>query len=249
MSESPPREPDVAAPDPGATPGTTTPVRERKDGYFLNDEWVPRGQGPDRTPPSWAERLDARFGSRWRDRRFQAVVGGGLLVLLLLVVVATSGSGPARMPDQERDFLSAIERGQQAVSEGNDLTLVTAARDRASQICPELGDGAADDWVGTIEDVGTVFGGKQGHLTVALGHDVELRTWDRESADPKGRTLIDPNSDLYRDLADLGTGDRVRFSGAFLPKGASCLHETSVFPKNGMLTPGFVFRFTAVAPR
>ncbi|MET0840063.1 MAG: hypothetical protein ABWY19_14875 [Marmoricola sp.] len=245
MSESPPREPDDAAPP----AGTSTPVRERGDGYMLNNVWVPRGKGPDRTPLTWSERLDARFGDRWRDHRFQAVAGGVLLVLVLVVVGATSGSGPARMPDAQRDFLSAVERGQTAVSEGNDLTLVTAARDRASQICPALDDGRVEDWVGTIKDVGTVVGGKQGHLTLALGHDVELRTWDRSSDDAQDHTLIDPNSDLYRDLADLGAGDRVRFSGSFRPRGASCLHETSLFAKNGMLTPGFVFRFTAVAPR
>src|SRR6187397_1020498 len=105
MSESPPREPDDAAPP----AGTSTPVRERGDGYMLNNVWVPRGKGPDRTPLTWSERLDARFGDRWRDHRFQAVAGGVLLVLVLVVVGATSGSGPARMPDAQRDFLSAVE--------------------------------------------------------------------------------------------------------------------------------------------
>jgi hypothetical protein len=245
MSEPPPEE----APGSDEPARGPVPVRERRDGYYLNDEWVPRGQGPDRTPPTWAERLDHRLGPRWRDRRVQAGAGAALIGIVLAVVVAASGSGPARMPDEQKDFLAAVERGQDAVSEGNDLTLVTAARDRASQICPELGDGQVQDWVGTIEDVGTVFGGKQAHLTVSLGHDVELRTWSRVSQDGRDHTLVDPNSDLYRDLADLGAGDPVRFSGAFRPRGASCLHETSLFPKNGMLTPGFVFRFTAVGPR
>ena len=40
----------------------------------------------------------------------------------------------------------------------------------------------------------------------------------------------------------------MRFSGTFVPKGATCVNETSVFARNGMLTPGFLFRFTAVGP-
>ncbi len=109
--------------------------------------------------------------------------------------------------------------------------------------------GAVEHWVGTITKVGTVFGGKEGHVSVAVGNDAHLRTWDRASEDAKDHTLVDPNSDVYRALADLKAGDRVRFSGAFVPKGTSCLRETSLFARNGMLTPGFVFRFTEVGPR
>ena len=76
-----------------------------------------------------------------------------------------------------------------------------------------------------------------------------MRTWSRESDDAEDHTLIDPNSDVYRALANLKSGDRVQFDGVFRPHGATCIHETSIFAKNGMLTPSFVFAFTAVAPR
>lgn len=241
MSEPPPREADDDR--------TLVPVRERVDGYYRNGTWVPRGSEPDPQPPGWRERLEARFGIRLDDRRLWLAAAGVLLVVVVIVAVANRG-GPARKPQEERDFLAAVERGQSAVKDGNDITLVTAARDRASAVCTLLPHGGTvEDWVGTISKVGTVFGGKQGEVTVALGSDVQLRTWSRESEDAKDHTLVDPNSDVYRALADLKSGDKVRFSGAFVPHGATCIHETSLFARNGMLTPSFVFRFTEVGPR
>lgn len=244
MSEPPPREDEDAR--------TATPVRQRPDGYFLNDQWVRRDAGLDDEQPSSLERLrqvwGTGLGERWQDRRVRIGVGAAL-ALLVVLVIATSGSEPVRMPADERAFLDAVRQGQDAVREGNDLTLVTARRDRASAICPALGDGQVSGWVGTIADVSTVSSGAKGHLTVRLAEGVQLRTWERASEDSRDRTLIDPNSDLYRTLAELDAGDQVRFAGDFRPRGASCLHETSVFAKNGMLTPSFVFRFTDVARR
>jgi hypothetical protein len=242
MSESPPRETDENR--------TTVPVRDRVDGYYRNGTWVARDANPDPRPPSWRERLEARFGSRWKERRFWLPAAGVLVVLILLMLISAGGS-PATAPETQQKFLDAVKRGQTAVRDGNDITLVTAARDRASDICAELRPrrGVVEGWVGTLEEVGTVFGGNRGEVSVALGNDVKVHTWSRESEDTKDKTLVDPNSDVYRDLADLESGDKVTFSGVFVPRGAACFQETSVFDRNGMLTPGFIFRFTAVAPR
>jgi hypothetical protein len=245
MSEPPPRDPDTDT----EADRTPVPVRERVDGYFRNGVWVPRGTEPDPQPASWRERLESRYGIRLQDRRLWIGAAGVLLVLVVVAVIANGGA-PARKPREEREFLKAVQHGQTAVKEGNDITLVTAARDRASAVCALLPPGGAvKDWVGTLTKVDTVLGGKKGQVAVKVADDVQLHTWSRESEDTKAHTLVDPNSDVYRDLADLTSGDQVRFSGAFVPKGATCIHETSLFARNGMLTPGFVFRFTAVGPR
>jgi hypothetical protein len=246
MSESPPRELEGdRAPD-----RAPVPVRERADGYFRNGVWVPRGSEPDPDPPGWRERLESRLRIRLDDRRLWAAAAGVLVVIVILVAVAHRG-GPVRTPEQERAFLEAVARGQAAVRKGNDLTVVTAERDRRSEVCPLLAptDGAVHDWIGTVGKVGTVLGGDKGHAQVKIADDVTLKTWSRQSEDEKDQTLVDPNSDVYRTFADLKRGDEVRFTGKFLPDGSRCLHETSLFDRNGMLTPGFVFRFTAVAPR
>jgi hypothetical protein len=241
MSEPPPREPDDDR--------TPVPVRERGDGYFRNGTWVPRGTEPDPQPPGWREQVESRLGISLDDRRLWMAAGGVLALLILVVVIVNAGS-PTRRPQEERDFLTAVKHGQTAVKDGNDITLVTAARDRASAVCALLPrGGAVEDWVGTISRVGTVFGGKQGQLEISLGNDVHVRTWSRASEDAKDHTLVDPNSDVYRALADLKSDDQVRFSGSFVPRGATCVHETSLFARNGMLTPSFVFRFTEVGPR
>jgi hypothetical protein len=245
MSEPPPRElEDGPAPD-----RAPVPVRERVDGYFRNGVWVPRGSEPDPSPPGWREQLESRFGIRLDDRRLWVAAAGVVVAVALVVTIANRG-GPMRAPQEERDFLSAVKHGQDAVRKGNDLTLVTAARDRASEVCALLPPGGeVENWFGTISRVGTVFGSKLGEVQVKISDDVTLKTWARESEDGKDKTLVDPNSDVYRALAGLTSGAKVRFTGTFRPDGSSCIHETSLFARNGMLTPGFVFRFTAVAPR
>ncbi len=242
MSEQSPRE--------SGENRTTVPVRDRADGYYRNGTWVSRDANPDPQPLTWRERLEARFGDRWKERRFWMPAAGVLVVLIVLMVIGSSGS-PAKEPGSQRDFLDAVKVGQTAAREGNDITLVTAARDRNSDICGQLraSRGRINDWVGTLQKVGTVFGGKQGEVSVSLDNDVKLHTWSRESEDAKDHTLVDPNSDVYRQLAELKSGDEVKFTGVFVPRGPTCIQETSVFDRNGMLTPGFIFRFTAIAPR
>ena len=247
MSESPPRELDDDR--------TPVPVRERADGYYRNGEWVPRNPLPDPPPAGVRERLDRwlqeRFGTGLDDRRVQgAAVAIAAVLLLLLVLALNRGAAPAKRPEQERKLLDAVAVGQQAVQEGNDLTVVTAARDRNSTICGLLPEGGrVKDWVGTITDLGKVTGGDQGHLTVSIGNSTKLRTWSHASEDTSDHTLVDSHSDVYQALADLNEGDRVRFSGTFRHEAGSCVHETSLFDRNGMQTPSFLFRFTAVDPR
>jgi hypothetical protein len=247
MSEPPPREANTDTD--ASTDRAPVPVRERADGYFRNGAWVPRDAEPDPMPPGWREWFESRVNLREVDRRIWFGAVGVVVVLVLLLVITHQGS-PAQVPKQERDFLTAVRHGQTAVRNGNDITLVTAARKRASEACALLPrGGGVDDWVGTLTKVGTVSGGKQGQVAVKIADGVQLHTWTRGSEDAKDHTLVDPNSDVYQVLADLKSGDEVRFSGSFARKGATCLHETSLFARNGMLTPGFVFRFTAVAPR
>jgi hypothetical protein len=226
---------------------TLVPVRERADGYFRNGIWVPRGTEPDPQPQGWRERLESTYKIRLEDRRLWVGAAAVLLVLVVVMVLSSSGS-PQEAPKAQRDFLAAVRHGQTQVRNGNDITLVTAARERASRACEHLPRGGkVENWIGTLTKVGTVFGGNQGEVAVSLGDGVKLRTWNHKSEDTKDHTLVDSHSDVYQELAKRKTGDRVVFSGTFVPKGPVCLHETSLFARNGMLTPGFVFRFTSVA--
>ena len=116
------------------------------------------------------------------------------VVVTVLVIVGWSRERQllARVaPSRSATSSTSSSDGQTAVREGNDITLVTAARDRAGAACAPCcrATGRVEDWVGTIEEVGTVSGGKQGQLS---GDDQlttsSCDTWSRESEDAKRPT-------------------------------------------------------------
>jgi hypothetical protein len=189
---------------------------------------------------SWRDRRDRRD----RRRLWPWVAAG---VALLVAVLLLRGGQPDTAPQEQQAFLAAVQRAQREVREGNDLTVVTARRERRQVVCGLLGPRReVQEWVGTVEHIGTTLGGDDGVLRVSLGHDVDLKTQGAGWGDDAGRTLIRPGSEVYDSLADLDEGDPVVFSGTFVPKGRSCLQETSVRDRNGILTPDFVFRFSSV---
>jgi hypothetical protein len=229
--------------------------REIPPGYRMqNGELVPAEQPAitrimptpkDVRRPRWPRRPRRSWGNI--PGYWPIVATLGALVLFLAVIAFNS---PDSVPEQQRHFLTIVKQGQDAVRHGNDITLVTASRQRARDTCSLLPrDLAVTDWIGTITDVGTVSGGEAGVLRVAIGDDVEVKTWTDEGDDRRDHTLIDPDSSVYHSLSTLQEGNGIRFSGTFVPRPGTCLQETSLFARNGMLTPDFIFRFTSVAPR
>jgi hypothetical protein len=227
-------------------------AREIPPGYRMhNGELVPAEQ------PAITRLMPAPKKSRsgtWRSRLpdFAGKTPGyvpiaATLVALLLFLLVIALNSPQSLPEQERHFLTIVKRGQDAVRHGNDVTLVTAKRRRAEEICELLPrDLKASKWQGTVSEVGTVSGSEAGDLRVAIGDGVEVKTWTSPGDDKRDHTLVSPKSPLYDSLAKLRKGEKVTFTGTFAPRPATCVQETSIFAKNGMLTPDFIFRFTAV---
>ena len=178
---------------------------------------------------------------------------GAVGVLLGLVLVATVvrwiSAPDDPLPVQQQRFLAAVAHGAERVREGNEVTVVEARRERRRAICTLLGDRPVRDWEGTLTDIDTTLGGEDGMITVKVGEDAELRTSNPLLAAEDERSVIRPGTSAFSEIADLQDGDRVRFSGRFLAGEDGCFQETSLRARNGMLTPGFVFRFTAVEPR
>ena len=83
-------------------------------------------------------------------------------------------------------------------------------------------------------------------ITVALGSDTDLSTGSGTGTEK--RMLLLPGTGVYRSVSKLHDGDRVAFAGTFVRSGTSCVKETSIRPRNGMLTPTFLFVFSSVAP-
>ncbi len=184
-----------------------------------------------------------------RSRWWKA--GGALLAVLVLglVVAGIVSRSGEDLPTQQERFVAAVVHGQDRVRDGNDVTVVDARLERDRTICDGLPRrGKVSDWVGRIKEIDTPLVGDAGMVTVALGHDIELKTSSSLLAPAGESTGLQPGSEVFTAVANLHDGDTVRFGGYFVPAGGSCIKETSIRDRNGMLTPGFVFRFTSIAP-
>jgi hypothetical protein len=218
----------------------------------------PPPEGPQRIPPGYVllnERLVSRdemavtpTGSPDRRRWWYVAAGIGALLVVLAIGRALTSPGD-RVPEQQQQFMEAVRVGQERVRDGNEVTVVDARLQRQQNICSVLRGRPVEGWVGTLADIDTTLAGESGMITVDLGQGVELRTSNALLGDDDERSVIRPGTPAFGEIADLHDGDEVTFSGSFVPSDDACFHETSLRARNGMLTPGFVFRFTAVASR
>jgi hypothetical protein len=53
---------------------------------------------------------------------------------------------------------------------------------------------------------------------------------------------------MFRSALQLREGSKVHFSGTFFKSEADCLKEGSVTLAGSILDPGFIFRFSKIAP-
>ena len=157
---------------------------------------------------------------------------------------------PKPEKSQEDKFLDVVAAGQDAADGGNEIQIVQAGKERGTRTCALLGHSlAAKNWAGTVEDVSTTLGGDSGVLSIDLGNDVAVQTWNNGMSDVGSHTLIEPNSDLFGSLADLNEGDEVTFSGHFIGEsGGDCVEEQSLMDENSLATPDFSFKFSSVTP-
>lgn len=177
-----------------------------------------------------------------------------LVIFVLIAVAAAVGDSLPAVgesgPDEEKAFIAAVQDGQQAAEEtDNEIQLVQAQQSRDEAICAVLpASKQITDWVGEVEDVETTTGGDSGVLTIRIADDIDLGTHNNGFSDTLGGddTLIDKNSPLYDDLAELGEGDKVTFTGEFIPDDEACVREMSLTDQGSVATPTFLMRFTAV---
>jgi hypothetical protein len=83
---------------------------------------------------------------------------------------------------------------------------------------------------------------------VRISPDIEIKTWNNALSDIASNTLIEKGTPVFNRLFDLSNGQRVRFSGAFLPSDSDFIKETSMTIDGSMRNPEFLFKFKSVSP-
>ena len=158
-------------------------------------------------------------------------------------------AAPPPPPSVQEQFVAIVEKAHDAADSGNEIAVVQARKARGKSVCALLGPAlSVKNWHGTVESVETELGGDDGVLAVTITDDIAVQTWNNGISDIGAGTLINPNSRVYAQLAQLGEGDDVTFSGHFIRDGGNCLEEQSLMDVNGVLTPDFSFEFTSVKP-
>ena len=152
------------------------------------------------------------------------------------------------MPADERTMIVIVQRAHRAfdAAGSNELQAGSTRPARALELCEFFKSTSVRDWTGVISHLGTNNDGS-GFLTIKIADDVEIGTWHNAVSDTF-RTLIEPDSAVYRSALELRKGMPVIFSGEFFRKDSDCLYESSRTMQSSMTSPTFIFKFTNVGP-
>jgi hypothetical protein len=152
------------------------------------------------------------------------------------------------LPPAETEFINIVSTAQRGSPQAqNDMQRggLKATRDEA--ICKVLTSFAVENWIGTVTKVDANSDGK-GVLYISLAEKITLTTWNNDLSDIGDNTLIQPGTELFRAASSLKEGQKVLFSGSFLPKIEGCINESSITLSGKLEDPDFIFRFSGVAP-
>jgi hypothetical protein len=156
----------------------------------------------------------------------------------------------AALPSVDREALlvAAAIKGSQVYAAGaNDMAKGAARPGRARDICAAMPSAAVENWTGTVEELSS-NGDGLGVLSVKIDSDVAVKTWNNSVSDISDHTLINPNSSVFRKAAALKVGQKVVFSGTFIPDQTDCLREGSMTLAGSLESPEFIFRFSDISP-
>ncbi len=118
---------------------------------------------------------------------------------------------------------------------------------RARAICSALPSHKVNGWVGRVSSLSTNGDGK-GVLSVEVGPDMYVTTWNNDLSDIGDHTLIDPSSNLFQIASGLKEGQFVRFSGKLFASPTDCVEESSLSLSGSIDSPDFIFAFQSISP-
>jgi hypothetical protein len=152
----------------------------------------------------------------------------------------------SEMPDDEADVVQIVNAAISRYKTGQNEMQKGAARPmRAQAICNVLPRRHASNWIGTVNRLSTNGEGK-GVLYIQIAPDIYVKTWNNALSDMFDKTLIDPQTSLFRTVSQLHEGQKVRFSGDFPASDTDCFEEPSLTLGGSITEPEFVIRFESV---
>ncbi len=129
----------------------------------------------------------------------------------------TGCSRPSAAVDRQALFIAAVSRGRKGYAEGaNDMAKGAARPLRAKEICSALTGPKVDRWTGKVVTLSS-NGDGLGVLAIKMDDDVTIKTWNNAVSDVGDHTLINPGSPVFQKASTLKVGQRVAFSGSFIP--------------------------------
>lgn len=152
----------------------------------------------------------------------------------------------ARAKQEEAAFILVIDDARSEYNSGaNDLIKGAARVHRREALCKVLKGVTARRWSGTVATLSSSSSGL-GVLVISIGHDIAIGTTNNDISNSFEPTLLDPSSNVFKQVAVLSVGQRVVFSGSFLPSHTDCVQEMSLTQQGSMTDPEFLFRFSSV---
>jgi hypothetical protein len=148
--------------------------------------------------------------------------------------------------DVEKLFVQAVIGARNEYTNALNELLQGATRPaRKKELCRILHGPRIENWKGKITILTSNNDGK-GVVTIEIGKDIHVTTWNNSFSDVQDHTLIEPDSEVFNQLVKMKEGQVVRFSGLLRPSNVDCVREASVTLSGSMTDPDFIVRFTAL---
>jgi RNA polymerase subunit RPABC4/transcription elongation factor Spt4 len=149
-------------------------------------------------------------------------------------------------PEEQRQLEAVIATfSQQFDKAQNELQESTYRRDRMNAIKDLNIKLQINGWIGTLNQLKTNTEGKA-YITIKLNNNVTIGTWNNGLSDIGANTLIPMDSDLFKTLSNMKTGQKVRFSGSFIKSDIDYFKEKSLTIRGAMKNPDFLMLFSNV---
>lgn len=150
------------------------------------------------------------------------------------------------LPSDQVRFIAAIAQARSKfTSAPNELAAGGIRNVRQQAICTALQGQNASGWIAKVAYLSTNGDGR-GVITLDLEPGLQVSTWNNDVSDYSNKTLVDPDTQLFKSMVTLRRGDTVRFSGGFFPSNLDCVGEQSVTLAGSMKSPVFTMRFSSI---